>query len=444
MLFRRLWWTASLAWHALGQRRYAFKPLAAIRRDQSRRVRRAVTYACRHVPYYRETLKRLGLSPADFTTADDLANLPVLERDQVARDPEYFVADNARLDRCLRQSSSGSAGKPISLAIAPSSQIEYLACGERLRAVLTGLIGARRGYREASIASPTGNTRSAQRYWRGLTLLPRRVVADHLFLSLWDPIEENVEKLAALRPRILYTYGSALAQFFSHLHATGYRGPLPDLAVYGADMLPAEARRLIEQHFRVPVLSAYQAIEAPRLAFQCEQRGGLHVNVDAFHVRIADAGGRTLPPGESGEVVVSNLVNRPTVLLNYRLGDIAALLPEPCPCGRSLPLLSLLEGRSDDLLLDTSGQSVRPHGPRDVIAKLPGIWQYQVVQEDLRTFTVSLVAAPSCDRKDVAQCIRTRLADLCGDDIATDVRFVESIPTTAAGKVRPIVCKCRS
>jgi hypothetical protein len=49
---------------------------------------------------------------------------------------------------------------------------------------------------------------------------------------------------------------------------------------------------------------------------------------------------RTPDPRTSGEVVVSNLVNRETVLLNYRLGDVAASLPDRCPCGRSLPLLS--------------------------------------------------------------------------------------------------------
>jgi phenylacetate-CoA ligase len=170
----------------------------------------------------------------------------------------------------------------------------------------------------------------------------------------------------------------------------------------------------------------------------------LHVNADAFNVRIADGDGRTLPPGESGEVVLSNLVNRPTVLLNYRLGDIAARLPEPCPCGRSLPLLSLLEGRSDDVLLNTAGEPVRAYGPRDALARLPGIWQYQIVQEELRRFTVFLVPAPSCDHEGVAQCIRPRLVDLCGGDVTADVRFVESIPATAAGKVRPIICKCRS
>jgi len=70
--------------------------------------------------------------------------------------------------------------------------------------------------------------------------------------------------------------------------------------------------------------------------------------------------------GESGDVVVSNLVNRATVLLNYRLGDIARKLSRTCPCGRSLPLLSFPEGRNDEYLQLASGKVMHPQSVRTV------------------------------------------------------------------------------
>ena len=98
------------------------------------------------------------------------------------------------------------------------------------------------------------------------------------------------------------------------------------------------------------VLSVYQAVEIGIIGWECERQCGHHLNVDLCPIRILDSDRRELPIGESGQVVTSNLVNRGTVLLNYMLGDLATRLPEPCGCGRSLPLLSHVQGRTTDWL----------------------------------------------------------------------------------------------
>ena len=51
-----------------------------------------VAHAYEHVPYYRETMRRLGLAPGDIAVGGDLAKLPLIEREQLQRDPEYFVS----------------------------------------------------------------------------------------------------------------------------------------------------------------------------------------------------------------------------------------------------------------------------------------------------------------------------------------------------------------
>ena len=76
------------------------------------------------------------------------------------------------------------------------------------------------------------------------------------------------------------------------------------------------------------------------IGFECENHLGLHLNVDLYPVRIAEATGQDLPVGRNSEGGALNLVNPATVLLNYRLGDLAAFLPGKCLCGRSLPMLS--------------------------------------------------------------------------------------------------------
>ncbi len=65
----RVAWTAYAVARAPLERRAPFRSPAALERTQHRRVRKAVAHAYEHVPYYRETMDRLGLGPADIQTA---------------------------------------------------------------------------------------------------------------------------------------------------------------------------------------------------------------------------------------------------------------------------------------------------------------------------------------------------------------------------------------
>ena len=96
------------------------------------------------------------------------------------------------------------------------------------------------------------------------------------------------------------------------------------MIAFSSDAMTPEGRALIQERFGIPVLGRYGAIEALKIGYTCEAEVGYHLHEDLCHVRIVD-----------DEVVLSNLVNRGTILLNYRLGDIASRLEEPCPCGRS-------------------------------------------------------------------------------------------------------------
>jgi phenylacetate-CoA ligase len=256
-------------------------------------------------------------------------------------------------------------------------------------------------------------------------------------LSL-DPAEKNVALINEFKPDV-FASGTSLVLLFAYLHRTGRPCHMPKVVTYGSEGISEALRRLIMDEFHVQVLSTYQATEAFKLGFECDQHRGYHLNLDLYPLRVVDPEGRTVPPGETGEVVISNLVNRATVLLNYRLNDLAALLPEPCPCGRTLPLLSFLQGRGRDFLRFDSGRVVHPAVTDGLFAREPGIWQYQVVQQSGSRLAVALVAAPSLDRDAVRQRLLAAFAAACGDEVAVEMAFVEALPRTPGGKIRPVV-----
>jgi phenylacetate-CoA ligase len=167
------------------------------------------------------------------------------------------------------------------------------------------------------------------------------------------------------------------------------------------------------------VLSAYQAIESGQVAFECEE-------------------GRELAEGHSGDVVISDLTNRATVLLNYRLGDVAAARP-PCPCGRTLPMISLLEGRSVEWLSGPSGERFHPQTALAVLRFEAGIRRYQVVQRSPTHLDVAVVLAPGVDEARSHRESKAALAGQFPPSMRITVRSVDDLPRTPGGKVRPVV-----
>src|SRR5688572_24797743 len=172
-LSRRLAWTAWLARHAPFQARFPFRSPEAIARAERRAVRRMVTHAYEHVPYYRETMRRTGLAPSDFSNAADLAKLPLLERDDLQRDPEYFVSDAWPLDTHMVLRSGGSTGEPVRVFRHPFALFQGAAYRERARGPIFTIVGKRLRLRLALIALP--GIEGAKEEFGRRTLIPSSV-----------------------------------------------------------------------------------------------------------------------------------------------------------------------------------------------------------------------------------------------------------------------------
>ncbi len=332
-----------------------FARRARIERLRDARVRSLVRYAAATVPHYRDAFRRLSLDPRDIRTAADLERLPLIRKEDLQRDPERFVSTSWLGRRSVEFVTSGTTGQRGRVLHDPLSLLANIAWGEREREVVTNLIGRAAGYREAIIGYPSGTIEKVWQFYRETTYVPTR--PDRLVLSVESPLRENVEAVNRFGPDVLATFGSYLEALSRAVAAGGAALRQPRLLLYGAESLLPPARRDIEAVLGAPVLANYNAVEAFKIGFMCEERAGYHVHEDLAHLRIADADGRTVPDHEPGCIVLSNLVNRGTVLLNYRLSDVAAWAPAPCRCGRSFRLLGEIEGRIEDLLTLANGES---------------------------------------------------------------------------------------
>jgi phenylacetate-CoA ligase len=437
MFARRLIGNAIVLRTLPGQRAFVRAPRARVEAARDRNVRRMVRFAAAHVPHYRDLFRRQRIDPREIRTAGDLVRLPVLEKDEVRRAPMRFVPDTWHGRTALPFYTSGSTGERTLIHHDRRSLLENIAYSERERDVLTGFIGRPLGYREAALSYPGATIDKVHAFYAEWTWIPGR--PDRRQLSVMRSIEENAASLTEFQPHLVFAYGSYLEAF--HRAALAGRVPFytPRVLFYGAEPILPEVRAEIESTHGVPVLSAYNAVEVFKMAFHCERRDGFHVHEDLCHMRILDARGVDVPPDVEGDILVSNLVNRGTVLLNYRIGDRAAFAAEPCACGRTLRRLREIDGRSEDLLALPNGRLIHPRGVWGIVKPRLEIQQYQLVQVAPNDVVMHLVTPDEASFQTVEGEVAREVAALLGPGIDVRVARSAAVPRTAGGKVRMVV-----
>jgi phenylacetate-coenzyme A ligase PaaK-like adenylate-forming protein/predicted lipid-binding transport protein (Tim44 family) len=300
-----------------------FWPEERVRARADARARAIADEAAAHVPYYRRLLR-----PGEIRGVADLAELPLLDKAAVRDDPTAFRSSAPEADEGLSLRTTGSTWEPLTVFHDRRSLLLNIAFAERERAVETRFVG--RSLRYVALDLGLGRTITTPQEVRAFydracyrPLRPR-----HHAAGVDEPLEDVVATIDRLRPDVVRGYGTYLELLFRTAAAEGLSFHLPRVVVYTADGMTEEGRRLVEERFGVPVLSQYSAVEVFRIGYFCEERRAHHVHEDLCGLSVV-ADGRPVPDGEPGEVVVSNLVNRGTVLLNYRLGDVARDRPRP-------------------------------------------------------------------------------------------------------------------
>ncbi len=438
----KAYWNAFTLWHARGEERLPYLPLEDILSIQSRRVRSIMSHAYATVPYYRRVMDEAGLRPGDFQTAGDLPKLPILTGEQLARAPEQFLSSRYTGGRSLALYSSGTLGRRKTIYYDPAAIFLCLAHGHRQRRILARFVGRTFGYREMTVFRANSQDATLRAFYEANSWVPRGLDLERSRMLAAGRLEDAVQRINAFRPDVIFGYGSYLGTVFRWAWEHNVRLHRPKAIWYGSDQLAPADRRLIETEFGAPVFSTYQATEVLRIAFQCEQRAGFHLNLDHVAVRIVDGDGRAVGPGETGEIVISNLTNRATVLLNYKLGDVVTRGRSECPCGRSLPTVERIDGRADDLLVRPDNQVIHSAVVVAPLLAVPGVVRVQLVQSDPRHFSLRAVCAGGAGWGQVRPALDATLRSVLGDDIVATLEQVDAIPPEPGGKVRTIISHC--
>jgi phenylacetate-CoA ligase len=403
---------------------------------QENKLRNLLEHAYHKVPYYNRIFKESGLLNRQCIGIGDLCKLPILTKALIRDNFEDIKALDINKYKPMANATGGSTGAPLKYFI--SKDLVAINWAGTYRG--WGWAGYKLGDKRITLggsslvpnSKPTVLQIARQKLERNMPLTA--VSLDS------EKCSNYIRLIRKYNPQYIYGYPSAIYLLAEHCRIHGIEDISFDAVFSTAEMLLPQYRELIEDQFGCRVFDMCGSYDGGAQAMECEEHNGFHISAEKVIVEIVDDDGNPVEPGRTGRIIVTDLHNYAMPFIRYENGDIGSLSNEQCPCGRGLPLLESLEGRTADIIRLSNGTSIT--GPAvTLIFKGCNVKQYQLVQTSHNQLVVNIVKGENYSEADECHFMRV-LKHHAGDGVSVNVNYCDTIPVTRAGKYRFIINQC--
>ncbi|MBQ6599411.1 MAG: phenylacetate--CoA ligase [Lentisphaeria bacterium] len=369
-----------------------YLPVSKLRELQAERFKFIVRRAYDNVPFYKQRMDAMGVSPDDFKTLEDVRKFPFTIKTDLRDTYPFGLFASPMKDIVRLHASSGTTGKPIVVAYT-QEDLEVWAT-----AMMRSLAGA--GVTKGDIMQIS--------YGYGLFTggLGAHYGAEKLGATVIPASGGNTERQIMLMKDFGVTGIACTPSYFVHMiEVAGKMGidlrkqPLR-LGIFGAEPWTPEMRQFIEESAGIKAYDIYglSEITGPGVACECECQCGLHVFEDYFYPEIVDPDTlEVLPDGQEGELVLTTLQKMAMPMIRYRTRDLTSLVTEKCACGRTIRRISKISHRSDDMFI-IRGVNVFPSQIETaILTEGRQLLQYQIIltrEHSLDNITVNIEVTP--------------------------------------------------
>ncbi|MCQ2560146.1 MAG: phenylacetate--CoA ligase, partial [Clostridia bacterium] len=220
------------------------------------------------------------------------------------------------------------------------------------------------------------------------------------------------------------------------------------IGIFGAEPWSEKMRKQLEARLGIKAYDIYGLSEVmgPGVASECVCQNGMHVHEDNFIVEVIDpVTGKSLPPGQKGELVFTSLTKEAFPVIRYRTRDLTSIIEEPCECGRTLRRIKRIYGRSDDMLI-IRGVNVFPSQVESVLLEFGETQPYYLLvvdrHDNLDTLEIQVEVTDNFFNDKVRYIselegrLKARLASVLG--ISAKIKLVEpnTLPRTSGKSIR--------
>jgi phenylacetate-CoA ligase len=266
----------------------------------------------------------------------------------------------------------------------------------------------------------------------------QKYVFRNIKMNAFDLSFEKMEKFARIlekaKPRLIISYANVAVEYAKYIkEKTSYKIQA-NAIITSAETLTNEKRTFIEEVFECKVYNRYGSREVGLIAAECSYQEGLHINSENVYVEI-----NTFKAGSNhkdiGEIIVTDLNNYAMPFIRYNMGDVGIKTEEACSCGRGLPLIKDIKGRSSDFIKTKVGKIIHGESFSHLFYGISGISKYQIIQKDYENIIIS-ICSPVKISAALSDMIIIKMKNIIGNDINVSIERVNEIKTTANGKYR--------
>lgn len=406
----------------------------ALRELQLRRLRALLQSVKSNVPYYRDLFEKLAFDPTNVLGLSDLQKLPFLTKPIIRQYQESLKANNAH--GLSRFNTGGSSGEPLIFFIGNERVSHDVAAKWRA----TRWWDVDIGDKEIVVwGSPI--ELGAQDYVRMIRdkLLRTRLIP--AFEMSEANLDRFVREIKDFKPKMLFGYPSSLSLIAAHAEKMGQnmRGLGIKTAFVTSERLYDHQREKIQSVFACAVANGYGGRDAGFIAHQCP-RGGMHITAEDIIVETVDGEGRNVPVGTAGELVITHLATKDFPFIRYKTGDVAILDDGVCACGRGLPMLREIQGRTTDFVVTANGTIMHGLGLIYVLRDNPAVSAFKIIQESTQLTRIEYVPGTAFSANQLSV-MTAQLKKRLGDAVEIQWSEVTEIAREKSGKFRYVVSK---
>lgn len=321
-------------------------PLKDLKNIQSERLRHLVSYVYKNSPFYQKKFKTHGVEPSDIKSIDDITKLPFTVKDDLRDAYPFGAFSKAVRETAEIHISSGTTGNPTVVGYTKNDVELWAEVMARSLCCAGAVPGdmVQVGYGYGLFTGGLGVHYGALKM--GLTIIP----------CSSGQTKRQLKIMQDFQPRILACTPSYTLYMADEAREMGIDPKTSSwkVGVFGAEPWSEEMRKQIEAIWDISATDIYGLSEmiGPGVAQECHLKNGLHLFSDVFYPEVIDdETGNPVGKGEKGVLAITTLTKEGMPLIRYKTRDLVSLMTEPCACGRTLPRISKIQGRTDDMII---------------------------------------------------------------------------------------------
>jgi len=410
---------------------------AELRQMQNQQLKALLHHAYKNVPYYRRILPKEGNGTTDALGM--LKDLPLLSRRILQEKVQELNDETKYLGKMRLISSSGTTGSVVKVYVDDCAAAYSRAFEKRGEYEWTGTDFFAKKVNFTNRKKDKTNIvwmllNSFRSIWRFNT-----VDEKHRFLKDAE-LKPHIDEIVRIQPILFRGMASGLRRVAEYVLDKDIKHIRPKAVISNSEPLTMSTKKLVEEAFGTRVYNQYGLSECGTVASECSD-GQMHINAERFIVEIIKDGKAALP-GEIGEIVLTDLHNYGFPLIRYGTKDLGILGSQLCSCGRELPVLEQVVGRTVEIIHTPSGDTVPATQMDHILGVIPyaQVKQVQLYQPSLDRLILRLIKGREYS-DDSGSKAMSLIEQYFKDTGATlSIEFCDSIPTTKSGKMQFYLC----